>query len=150
MPVRTKQFHLCEFSRGRRTVKRYEMYLCATVSLLFCMLPKVVISHGGEKIDPRAVQVRESAIVNGKQNVRRERSRRFYPRSRFWGSRPVSRITHLRIDICVPRRLINIGARAKVLEGYSVITHVTPLRKIPAGTCASRGGFVIRDARGFQ
>jgi len=26
-------------------VKRYEMHLYATVSLLFCMLPKVVISH---------------------------------------------------------------------------------------------------------
>lgn len=86
--VREKQFRLYEFSRGRRTVKkRNEMHLCATVSLSFCMLPKVVISHG-RKDRSSAPMSERSLMAENKMSERDERSGTVLrPRGRFWSIR---------------------------------------------------------------
>jgi len=94
-------------------VKRYEMYLCATVSLLFCMLPKVVISHEEKRStlapmnvqdarSPRSLAENKMSDVSDRDGFILEATSGPFRGSRICESRIFTRVV----------TLFNIGARA--------------------------------------
>lgn len=148
----TKQFHLCEFSRGRRTVKRNEMHLCATVSLLFCVLPKVVISHGRKD---RSSRSDERADANPRSLTRETKCQMWAIETVFILSKPLldpgpfrgsrARESIYRREYLHALTLINIGASARISGGILVLAHVWLLVK--KFRCELREELVIRETR---